>query len=59
MPFYNNLAIVILVVLHVSENSDKDTAKTRLKWVHVTISNAIRNFIGNNIKSKESTFNFT
>ncbi len=31
---------------HVSFKSDKQTTKTTLKWVHVTISNAKRNLLG-------------
>jgi len=31
---------------HISFKSDKETTKTTLKWVHVTISNAKRNLLG-------------
>jgi hypothetical protein len=31
---------------HISFKSNKETTKTSLKWVHVTISNAKRNLLG-------------
>lgn len=40
------------VELHVTEKSDKHTTKTSLKWVHITISNAKRNLLGNYHKIK-------
>lgn len=44
--------IADLVELHISEKSDKDTTKETLKWVHITISNAKRNLLGNYHKIK-------
>jgi len=35
------------VELHITEKSDKET----LQWMHITISNAKRNLLGNNHKS--------
>ena len=35
------------VELHMTEKSDKKTTKETLRWVHITISNAKRNLIGN------------
>jgi len=35
------------VELHVTEKSDKQTTKETLKWVHIAISNAKRNLLGN------------
>jgi hypothetical protein len=32
--------------LHISEKSDEKTTKETLKWMHITISNAKRNFVG-------------
>lgn len=44
--------IADFVELHVSEKSDKQTTKETLKWVHITISNAKRNLLGNYHKIK-------
>lgn len=41
-----------LVELHVFEKSNEQTTKETLKWVHITISNAKRNFLGNYHKIK-------
>ena len=40
------------VELHISEKSNKDTTKETLKWVHIAISNAKRNLLGNYHKIK-------
>jgi len=40
------------VELHFTEKSDEKTTKETLKWVHITISNAKRNFLGNYHKIK-------
>lgn len=40
------------VELHITEKSDKQTTKQTLKWVHITISNAKRNLLGNYHKIK-------
>jgi len=40
------------VELHVTEKSDKNTTKETLQWVHITISNAKRNLLGNYHKIK-------
>lgn len=40
------------VELHVTEKSDKKTTNETLRWVHITISNAKRNLIGNYHKIK-------
>lgn len=40
------------VELHFTEKSDKQTTKETLRWVHITISNAKRNFLGNYHKIK-------
>jgi hypothetical protein len=40
------------VELHITQKSDKETTKETLKWVHITISNAKRNFLGNYHKIK-------
>lgn len=40
------------VELHFTEKSDKKTTKETLKWVHITISNAKRNLLGNYHKIK-------
>lgn len=37
---------------HITEKSDIDTTKETLKWVHITISNAKRNLLGNYHKIK-------
>lgn len=41
------------VELHISEKSNETTTKETLKWVHITISNAKRNFVGNYHKIKK------
>ena len=41
------------VELHISEKSDENTTKVTLKWVHITISNAKRNFVGTYHKIKK------
>lgn len=41
------------VELHISEKSDETTTKETLKWVHITISNAKRNFVGTCHKIKK------
>jgi len=41
------------VELHISEKSDENTTKETLKWVHITISNAKRNFVGTYHKIKK------
>jgi transposase-like protein len=40
------------VELHVSEKSTEQLTKETLRWVHITISNAKRNFLGNYHKIK-------
>ncbi|KPH12283.1 IS1595 family transposase [Chryseobacterium sp. ERMR1:04] len=40
------------VELHITEKSDKQTTNETLKWVHITISNAKRNLLGNYHKIK-------
>ena len=40
------------VELHITEKSSKDTTKETLRWVHITISNAKRNLLGNYHKIK-------
>jgi len=35
-----------LIDLHITEKSSKQTTKTTLKWAHIAISNAKRNFLG-------------
>lgn len=40
------------VEMHVTEKSDKETTEKTLKWVHITISNAKRNLLGNYHKIK-------
>ena len=44
--------IADFVELHITEKSDKETTKETLKWVHITISNAKRNLLGNFHKVK-------
>lgn len=44
--------IADFVTLHITEKSDKETTKETLKWVHITISNAKRNLLGNYHKIK-------
>jgi hypothetical protein len=41
------------VELHISEKSSEETTKETLKWVHITISNAKRNFVGTYHKIKK------
>jgi hypothetical protein len=40
------------VELHISEKSNEETTKETLKWVHIAISNAKRNFVGTYHKIK-------
>ncbi len=40
------------VELHFTEKSDEQTTRETLRWVHITISNAKRNFLGNYHKIK-------
>ena len=40
------------VELHITEKSSKDTTKETLKWVHIFISKAKRNLLGNYHKIK-------
>lgn len=40
------------IELHVSEKSSEDLTKETLRWVHITISNAKRNLLGNYHKIK-------
>ena len=40
------------VDIHITEKSNKQTTKETLKWVHIAISNAKRNFTGNYHKIK-------
>jgi hypothetical protein len=40
------------VELHITEKSNEQTTKETLKWVHIAISNAKRNFVGNYHKIK-------
>ena len=44
--------IADFVDLHITEKSNKETTEETLKWVHITISNAKRNFLGNYHKIK-------
>lgn len=37
------------VEIHMNEKSSETTTKETLKWVHIAISNAKRNFVGNYI----------
>jgi len=46
------LNIADYVELHITEKSDKQTTTETLKWVHITISNAKRNLLGNYHKIK-------
>lgn len=41
------------VEIHMSEKSDAQTTKETLKWVHIAISNAKRNFVGTYHKIKK------
>ena len=40
------------VDIHISEKSNEQTTKETLKWVHIAISNAKRNFVGTYHKIK-------
>jgi transposase-like protein len=40
------------VEIHITEKSNEQTTKETLKWVHIAISNAKRNFTGNYHKIK-------
>ena len=55
--FLDAESILCLLKLHYTEKSDKQTNKQTtietLKWVHITISNAKRNLLGNYHKIKE------
>ena len=44
--------ISTLVEIHISEKSTKETTKDSLRWVHIFISNAKRNLLGNYHKIK-------
>ena len=44
--------IADFVEIHVTEKSNKETTTETLKWVHIAISNAKRNFLGNYHKIK-------
>lgn len=44
--------IADFVELHITEKSDRQTTRETLKWVHITISNAKRNLLGNYHKIK-------
>lgn len=44
--------IADFIELHIMEKSSKETTKETLKWVHITISNAKRNLLGNYHKIK-------
>lgn len=46
------------VELHVMEKSSKDTTEETLKWVHIAISNAKRNLLGNYHKIKRKYLQF-
>ena len=41
------------VEIHITEKSNEQTTKETLKWVHIVISNAKRNFVGNYHKIKK------
>ncbi|MFT4684636.1 MAG: hypothetical protein ACI863_001244 [Flavobacteriales bacterium] len=41
------------VQIHLSEKSNEQTTKETLKWVHIAISNAKRNFVGTYHKIKK------
>lgn len=47
------------VELHISEKSSDELTKETLRWVHITISNAKRNFLEIITKSRENTFSCT
>jgi len=38
--------------MHIMEKSGKETTATALKWIHIIISNANRNLLGNFYKIK-------
>lgn len=42
----NYINIAELVDMHIMEKSDNETTNTTLKWVHIAITNAKRNFLG-------------
>jgi len=44
--------IADFIELHITEKSTKESTKETLKWVHITISNAKRNLLGNYHKIK-------
>lgn len=44
--------IADFIELHITEKSNRETTKKTLKWVHITISNAKRNLLGNYHKIK-------
>lgn len=44
--------IADFVEIHITEKSNKETTTETLKWVHIAISNAKRNFLGNYHKNK-------
>jgi len=44
--------IADFIELHITEKSSEQTTKETLKWVHIFISNAKRNFLGNYHKIK-------
>lgn len=44
--------IADFVELHITEKSSKETTKETLKWVHIFITNAKRNFLGSYHKIK-------
>ncbi len=44
--------IADFVELHITEKSNEQTTKETLRWVHITISNAKRNLLGNYHKIK-------
>ena len=50
--------IADFVELHITEKSDENTTKDTLRWVHITISNAKRTFLGNYHKIKRKYLQF-
>jgi hypothetical protein len=48
--------IADFVEIHITEKSNKETTTETLRWVHVAISNAKRNFLGNYHKIKGKYF---
>ena len=50
--------ITDFVEIHVTEKSNKQTRKEALKWVHIAISNAKRNFAGTYHKIKKKYLQF-